>query len=393
MKRLAVLLLALALGSCAALNVGSSARPFPAGSESERRLAPGPLAISSSKVNLVDASRPTQANGSYAGDDKRTLKGRVWHPADKLAGPYPLVVYSHGFSSYHKVGRYIAEHLASLGHVVVAVDYPLTKLNAPGGPLVRDVVNQPGDVSFLIDTLLAQSATEGHPLQGMIDGTRIGATGISLGGMTTTLAAFHPQLRDPRIKAALAIAGPMEVFTRQFFTHTDVPFLMLAGDNDAMVPYAGNAARVPALVPGGQLVTVHGGSHTGFADPATRLQWVSNPDALGCFFVKDDVAAEVQEPWDGLFGAAEIGINYEVANGFCQLDPLPKAMNPLRQHMITKVVVGSFFQAHFATEQADREAARRYLSEILASELEDVSYTGPADGQGVSATGPQPKTP
>ncbi len=45
-------------------------------------------------------------------------------------------------------------------------------------------MNQPADVSFLIDTLLAQSTTPGHRLEGMVDKTRIGVTGISLGGMT-----------------------------------------------------------------------------------------------------------------------------------------------------------------------------------------------------------------
>ena len=49
-------------------------------------------------------------------------------------------------------GAYLAEQLASLGYVVVAVDYPLTNGLAPGGPDVKDVVNQLADVSFLIDT-------------------------------------------------------------------------------------------------------------------------------------------------------------------------------------------------------------------------------------------------
>jgi predicted dienelactone hydrolase len=261
-KKTLIVILVLTLGACAVLNLGRPAEPFAVGSESERRLASGSLEIVSREETLVDTSRPTQATGDYAGDDKRTLKGRVWHPTSANHGPYPLVVYSHGFTSYHKGGKYIVEHLASLGHVVVAVDYPLTNMDAPGGPLVRDVVNQPADVSFLIDSLIAQGNTEGHPLQGMVDASRIGVTGISLGGMTTTLAAFHPEKRDPRIGAALSIAGPTAPFTETFFTHAEVPFLMLAGDVDAMVPYDSNAAPVPEVIPGGQLVTLASGSHT-----------------------------------------------------------------------------------------------------------------------------------
>lgn len=380
MKKVLIVLMVLTLGACAVLNIGRQAEPFATGSESERRLAPGPLEIVSRKETFVDSARPTQANGDYSGDDRRTLKGRVWHPASGVDGPYPLVVYSHGFSSYHKGGKYIVEHLASLGHVVVAVDYPLTNIDAPGGPLVRDVVNQPADVSFLIDSLIAQGNTEGHPLQGMVDASLIGLTGISLGGMTTTLAAFHPEMRDPRIGAALSIAGPTAAFTEVFFTHAEVPFLMLAGDVDAMVPYDSNAAPVPEVIPGGQLVTLASGSHTGFADPADSLRWMNNPDALGCYFVKDTIEGDVQEPWFDLLGTPEQGINYAAENDLCLLDPLPRAMNPQRQHMITKVVVGSFFQSQFSKDPAQREAARRYLTQTLASELADVTYRGPAGG-------------
>jgi dienelactone hydrolase len=379
MKRVLIILLVLVLGSCAALNLGKKAEPFAAGSESERRLAPGPRLVVSREETFIDTTRPTQANGRYAGEDKRTLKGRVWHPSNNISGPYPLIVYSHGFSSFHVNGRYIGEHLASLGYVVVAVDYPLTHLNAPGGPLVKDVLNQPADVSFLIDTLIAQSNTAGHVMEGMVDPSRIGVTGISLGGMTTTLAAFHPEMRDPRIGAALSIAGPTATFTATFFTHADVPFLMLAGDIDAMVPYASNAAPVPELVPGGQLVTLAGASHTGFAGMADSLRWLNNPDAIGCYMIKEDIAREIEEDdlWIDELGSAEQGINVDAVNELCLMDPLPEAMDVRRQHMITTVVVSSFFQSQFAPVAAQRRAAADYLNGTLAGELADVSYEGP----------------
>ena len=377
MKKILIVVLVLILGSCAVLNLGRQPEPFASGSDSEQRLQPGPYEVVSRKESFVDSSRPTQANGDYAGDDKRTLEGRVWHPADAEGGPYPLIVYSHGFTSFHEGGKYIAEHLASLGYVVVAVDYPLTNMNAPGGPLVRDVVNQPGDVSFLIDTLLAQGESSGHALEGMVDASRIGVTGISLGGLTSTLVAFHAEMHDPRIGAALSIAGPTSTFTPTFFTFVDVPFLMLAGDIDALVPYQSNAAPVPDVVPGGELVTITAASHTGFADPAGSLRWMSNPDAIGCYMVKDNVDQDVAEPWFELIGTPEQGINYSAENELCLMDPLPKAMNALRQHMITKVVVGSFFQSHFAADEAERAAAQRYLSETLSRELDDAEYTAP----------------
>ncbi len=379
MKKIAVILLsifAVLIFAGSWLSLGKQPQPFPAGSESESRLSSGPLSVVRSEQSFVDNTRPTDANGDYAGDNERRLDGLLWHPSSNANGPYPLIVYSHGFSSTRDGGAYLAEQLASLGYVVVAVNYPLTHFEAPGGPNPRDVVNQPGDISFLIDSLLQQSATSGDPLEGMIDETRIGATGISLGGMTTALVSFHPELRDPRIGAALSIAGPTAIFKKAFFENADLPFLMLAGDIDALVPYPSNAAPVIDKVKSAQLITLAAGSHTGFAGPAAVLRWMNNPDALGCYMVKQNIDQSMEEPWYDLIGSREQGIDHDTKNELCLMDPLPEAMNVLRQHMISLVVVSSFFESHFAPLRQTRDSAQLFLSRTLAKELDDVSYQG-----------------
>ena len=371
----AVLIVVLLLAvSCTVLSNGKQAEPFPVGSKSAERLQPGPVAIHEHEETFVDASRPTNANGDYAGDSSRRMEGMVWHPVSNADGPYPLIVYSHGFTSNREGGAYLARQLASIGYVVVAVDYPLTNFEAPGGPNPKDVVNQPADVSFLIDTLIEHSVTSGHELEGMVDDSRIGVTGISLGGMTTALVSFHPEMRDARIGAALSIAGPTAVFTPTFFSFADVPFLMLAGDIDALVPYATNAAPVVSKVAGSELVTIAGGSHTGFAGPAAPLRWLNNPDVLGCYMVQRNIEEPDEEPWYVLIGTPEQGIDYNAVNELCLMDPLPKALNVLRQQMISSVVVSSFFQSVFAPLQGERERAKAFLSETLARELPEVSY-------------------
>lgn len=377
MKKMVWVLIALlvtTITSCSWLTLGKQPEPFPVGSASEAWLAPGPMQVERLDQVFVDEERPTNANGDYSGDPQRHLDGVVWHPASRDSGPYPLIVYSHGFSSNRDGGAYLAEHLASMGYVVVAVNYPLTNIAAPGGPNPKDVVNQPADISFLIDSLITQSGTTGHPLEGMVDETRVGATGISLGGMTTTLVSFHPEMRDPRIGAALSIAGPTAVFKKSFFDHADLPFLMLAGDIDALVPYPSNAEPVIDKIKGAELVTLSRGSHTGFAGPAAPLRWMKNPDALGCFMVKQNIDASEEEPWFELIGSEEQGIDHSAVNELCLMDPLPVAMNVLRQHMITLVVVSSFFESHFAADREARAAAIKYLRETLARELHDVSY-------------------
>jgi dienelactone hydrolase len=367
---LAILLLpALAVAGLLAFN---NPEPLPATSESARRLADGPLPVARLPLELADRSRPTDANGDFAGAPARQLDGHLWYPTE--GGPYPLLVYSHGFTSDHRNGAYLAEHLASHGFVVAAVNHPLTHWGAPGGPRVADVVNQPGDVSFLIDRLLARSADAGDVLAATIDEERIGVLGVSLGGLTATLAGFHPTLGDPRIDAVLSIAGPSSFFTSRFFAGATTAFLMLAGRDDVLVPWEANARPIPGKVPGGELVTLAQGSHTGFAGGTSWLRWMKNPDALGCWAVKRNIEEGEEADWGALLGTEAQGIDLSASVDLCTVDPLPPTMNVLRQQALTRLVARAFFERSLAVLPATRAEADRFLGEILPAELPELSY-------------------
>ena len=377
MRKFLIILAAVVLFLAAAgfaLSFLKQPEPFPAGSESAARLLPGPHMVHSHDETFVDTSRPSPAHGSFAGSPQRELRATVWHPSDNSGGPFPLIVYSHGFSSSREGGAYLGQHLASHGYVVVAANFPLTNMSAPDRPWVLDIVNQPGDVSFLMDQMLQQSAEQGHMLYGMVDPERIGVTGISLGGMTSTLVAFHPTLGDDRVGAALSIAGPTRQFTERFFQHRDVPFLMLGGDIDALVPFESHAMPVLEKVPHAQLVTVINGSHTGFSGRAASLRFMSNPDALGCYVVEQNIESDMEDFRLDQLGTPEHGINYDETNDLCLVDPLPDAMNPLRQQMITAVVVRAFFDGVFAVDTERQGSAQSFLTSVLPSELDEVSY-------------------
>jgi len=262
---LGVLVLALAVFLAGAF-FASAPQPPPAGSESARRLAMGPLPVASLDRTFVDRSRPTDANGDFAGAPERTLEATLWYP-DAEPGPHPLLVYSHGFMSMRSENVPLAELLASHGYVVVSVDYPLTNRRAPGGPNVGDAVNQPADVSFVIDQVLGWGESE-RPFAGSIDDERIGVLGLSLGGLTTTLVSFHPRLRDPRIRAALSIAGPGALFDERFFASAELPFLMVAGTADAMVDYPTNAVPTPSAASRRERLT--GRLSSGSSPPGSR---------------------------------------------------------------------------------------------------------------------------
>lgn len=372
-----LLSLAVIAAICGVLVFGRRPRPLAPESASADMLAAGPHAVAVRDVRLVDATRAAAALDPKHSAPSRRLKTRIWHPRVLEAGAHPLVVFVHGFSSGRTEAAFLARHLASHGYVVAAADHPLTHVWAPGGPRALDVINQPGDVSFLIDTLLDGAAEPVPGLARAIDPRRIGVMGISLGGMTATLAAFDPRRRDPRLAAAISIAGPSVMFARRWFEHAAVPFMMVAADQDALIAYADNARDLLERCEDAVLVTVRDGSHTGFSGRAGSLRWLSNPDLIGCFIVRRRGAAR-EEAWYGLLGAPEHGVVAGSMPAMCE-HPLPRAMNPLHQQRITRLAVWAFLQSRFAADPQERERHAQYLLETLPRELREVAVAaGPA---------------
>jgi predicted dienelactone hydrolase len=344
-----------------------------ADSGSARWLEPGPFDVGHRDVVFVDDSRPTAENRGYPGKPDRTLPTTIWYPEDSDAA-HPLIIHSHGIVSSRSEMPYLAEHLASYGYVTAAADYPLTSGSTPGGANATDVVNQPADVSFLIDSVLGLGIDE-RPFDGAIDSGRIGLTGYSLGGLTTSLSTYHPRWRDQRIRAAVSIAGLDSAFTAKFYETSSVPFLMIAGTADALVDYQSNAAIIPDRIASGSLLTIAGGAHLGFAglaEPAFRL--MNNPDTVGC----SAVVAVLDEAQDALFlrmGSAEEGVVADPnAPGVCENPPLAEAAHPGRQQMITRLGVLSFFESVFAEEASAREAAHQQLAIAIAADFAEASF-------------------
>lgn len=356
-----------------------------AGSPSARRMQPGPHGVGSTDFTWVDGSRPTPGHKDFAGASDRSFVATLWYP-EGVGGVHPLIVYSHGFMSMRSDGTYVARHLASHGYVVVAADYPATNYWAPGGPNLRDAASQPRDVSFLIDSVL--TLVEGQrPFEGRVDAERIGVVGLSLGGLTTSLVTFHPRLRDPRIRAAVSIAGPHGLFSDAFFSNVATPYLVIAATEDAMVDYATNAADVPTRVPNGSLLTIASGSHTGFADIANPLfRFAEHADSFGCGALMENIRPQRgKNPFPGI-GDESDGIVLDPSGALpCAKSPLPRAITPGRQHMMTMLGVTDFFQSVFAVAQKERDAAARHLSVELAADFEEASFTPGAPPAAVPA--------
>lgn len=282
---------------CLALAIGCSAlAPSDRGSTESQVVALG-LA----REVFIDTSRSTKASPPFEGAPDRRLDTWIWYPATATlsdepapdaplakSGPWPLIIYSHGTYGRPDNATHICEFLASRGYVVAAPAFPLTSSAAhtklPAAD-ISDAGNQPGDVSFLIDSLLA------HPRFGpAIDAARIGATGISLGGITTYFASFGYPTLDPRIVASAPIAPGDPVYAALGFglgfegtvpAPVKVPVLLLVGDADIFSAATGRlGAAYARLWPPKYMVEIRAAPHVWFGDRDYVPPGNLNPDCL-----------------------------------------------------------------------------------------------------------------
>jgi dienelactone hydrolase len=376
---------------CAALAGLSLAASLPA--SSNPLLKPGNHVVGKTDLALVDSSRPTRTDSHETTSDQRVLDTSVWYPARprsvewlrpgppplaRQACPAPLVIYSHGFMSMRHNGAYLAEYLASQGYIVAAADFPLTRLGTSGGPRFIDVLNQPGDVSFIIDSLLNKETDGLADLAGCIDPQRIAAVGLSLGGITTTLLAFHPELHDPRIAAAVSIAGPVALLGKAFFQSDAPPFMMVAGDIDAMVDYRENIDALADWSPDTTIVTLHSGSHTGFAGLAAWLfRWLDNPDSVGCWALRGKINGQLEVP-DGFMTELN-GQTDEALPDMtllpCRDPELPHALRPQHQLMLTRYSIYAFLQGQLHPDASTRARYMQLLVETLPGSYPEMTVS------------------
>jgi len=347
------------------------------GSESLARLQQTDYQLDSMRLSFEDTTRATPALGKFKGADSRTLKGTIWFPKGNSTG-HPLLVFSHGFGSYHKGSRHIAKHLTRKGYIVAAVDFPLSNLRSPAGtPQLLDIANQPGDVSAVIDQLLKFNNDSAHSLYQRIDSQQIGAYGLSLGGLTTALVSFHPDYQDKRIKAAVMLAPPLEAFSDNFFAaNSDVASLLISGTLDRVVPEQANAVEVQARHPKGWFLSLDKGSHLGFANVGNPIRWMTNPDDLGCVFM-DSVLTKLELPdrWSEVLPNTQNVLQDIVVPPPCP-DLPGEAMNGLKQQWFTRIATEAFFDMHLRSSKR-AENAGTFFTTALLSENKEVSLRAP----------------
>jgi predicted dienelactone hydrolase len=144
--------------------------------------------------------------------------------APPAAGPFPLVVFSHGNQGVRQQSVFLTEALARAGYVVVAPDHVgNTFFDFDQKNVLAMAILRPLDVKATISRMLAPTASDPPWLQGLVDPAHIGVTGHSFGGFTTLAAAGVEVAMPPALLplcppaplpgdvtcAALKLAGPM----------------------------------------------------------------------------------------------------------------------------------------------------------------------------------------
>lgn len=205
----------------------------------------------------------TDAKVALGGD--RLAMVRVHHPATG-AGPFPLLIFSHGLAGSREGYGFLARRWAEHGYVVVQPDHPGSDTAAfrnlrPAAiqtalqRATRDpevLAGRPRLVADLIDGLDALEQTL-PALAGRIDRTRIGVGGHSFGAWTTLCVAgmlvrgagFGPSSwSDPRPQAFLALSpsGPGTWSQPGDWDACTRPMLVMTGSGD----------REPALLSRGE---------------------------------------------------------------------------------------------------------------------------------------------
>jgi dienelactone hydrolase len=215
----------------------------------------GTLGVGTRSDLYVDPTRPTPPNGGAPGAPNRTMPTSIWYPAavppgstvpnaapDLTHGPYPLVVFAHGFAVTPGTYAALLSRWASAGYVVVAPAIPRLNGDAPGGASQADL-GQPNfsDFEFVLSEALRRAATPGGPLAGLIDSQAVGVAGHSDGEILAYYLSLAACCHDARVRAAIPMAGNLSD-AREPAAATGVPVLHVMDDHDEYDSYPASIA-------------------------------------------------------------------------------------------------------------------------------------------------------
>jgi predicted dienelactone hydrolase len=157
----------------------------------------------------------------------------------------------------------ILDRVTAAGYIVAAPTFPHTSEQGDGDR--RDIVNQPADLTFVLDAVADLASRSPGILPAMADPARVAALGHSDGGLTVSAWAYNNSFRDRRVACAVVMTGGVGLFPGTYFPPDSPPLLAIHATGDETNPYSASV-KLFDLVPTGTpryLLTVEGGSHLG----------------------------------------------------------------------------------------------------------------------------------
>jgi len=259
--------------------------------ETTRTTKPG---VETYEEHFVDATRPTQATAAAPGSDTRVLDTTIAYPTDTHR-KMPLIVLAHGNDGHPRKFKILISAWAEAGYVVAAPTFPLTNDEAPGPSVIGDFVNQPADLSFVIDQVLKRAKKKSDsPIAGLVDKKRIGVAGLSLGGGTAYGLVFNSCCLDKRVDAVIAMAALHLLFEGGTEKFRSIPIMLVHGDADSLFRISQDV--YPQLKAPKFFVTLHGSTHSApfedSPDPADEVVPVITTDFFDLYLKGEKKAAK-----------------------------------------------------------------------------------------------------
>ena len=259
------------------------------------------------RKRIQAVSRPSRP----APPTRFTIRGIAVRDARMVAGRFPLVIVSHGYSNAAVAMSWLTENLASKGYVVAAIhheDPPITDRSKFPELLLR----RPLDIAFVAQSLQRTLGEDGG-----VDPSRTALIGYSMGGYGVLTAAggeldpgsplakmvpgglLSPyarggasadSVRVASVKAVVAISpagGSLQAWGADGLRAITSPLLLIAGDRDGTVDYQNGARAFFDMAKNSPryLLTYQGAGHRIGLGPAPEemrqrlwdLDWFEDP--------------------------------------------------------------------------------------------------------------------